>query len=118
LNENNRLIEKQEDLLFEEHDKVVEVEKSLALELMKNEMLSTELSSCHSSISSLKNDNDDLNARIEKFNVASSSLEHVSICTRCKDFDINDCSDHASTIVKLNDEIAECQLILDNVKSS
>jgi hypothetical protein len=118
LNENNRLIEKQEDLLFEEHDKVVEVEKSLALELMKNELLSTKLSSCHSSISNLKNDNDDLNAMIEKFNVASSSLERVSICTRCKDFDINDCRDHASTTVKLNDEIVECQLVLDNVKSS
>jgi hypothetical protein len=33
LNEKNGLIEKQEVLLFEEHDKVVEAEKSLALEL-------------------------------------------------------------------------------------
>jgi hypothetical protein len=34
-------------------------------------------------------------------------LENVSICTRCKDLDINACNDHASTIVKLNDEIAQ-----------
>jgi hypothetical protein len=39
------LLEKQEDLLYEEHDKVVEVEKSLALEIKKNEMLAYELSS-------------------------------------------------------------------------
>jgi hypothetical protein len=65
LNEKNRLIETQEDLLFEEHDTVVELEKSLALELKKNELLSAKLSSWHSSISSLKTINDDLNARIE-----------------------------------------------------
>jgi hypothetical protein len=62
LNEKNRLLEKQKDLLYEEHDKV-EVEKSLALEIKKNEMLAFELSSCRSSISSLKSLNDDLNAR-------------------------------------------------------
>jgi hypothetical protein len=64
------------------------------------------LSSCHESISSLNSLNADLNARIEKPNVASSSVEHVSICNRCKDFDSNACNDHASTISKLNDEVA------------
>ena len=48
------MLEKQEDLLYEEHDKVVEVEKSLALGIKKNEMLVFELSSYHASISSLK----------------------------------------------------------------
>ena len=54
LNDKNRLIEKQEYLIYEEHDKFVEVEKSLALEKKKNDLLATELSSCHSSVSSLK----------------------------------------------------------------
>jgi hypothetical protein len=49
------------------------------------------------SISSLKNANDDLNTRVEKLN-ASSSMEHVSICTRCKDHDVY--IDHASIIAK------------------
>jgi hypothetical protein len=31
LNDKNRLIEKQEDLIYEEHDNFVEVEKSLSL---------------------------------------------------------------------------------------
>jgi hypothetical protein len=45
LNEKDRLLEKQEDILYEEHDKLVNVEKSLALEVKKNELLSSELSS-------------------------------------------------------------------------
>jgi hypothetical protein len=52
------------------------------MEIKKNELLSSELSSCRDSNSSLKN----LNAKIE--NVASSSMEHVSICNRCKYFDM------------------------------
>ena len=54
LNEKDRLLEKQEDILYEEHDKFVSAEKSLALETKRNEMLSSELSVCHESISSLK----------------------------------------------------------------
>jgi hypothetical protein len=44
LNEKNRLLEKQEDILYEEHDNFVSVQKSLALETKRNEMLSSELS--------------------------------------------------------------------------
>jgi hypothetical protein len=38
-------------------------------------------------------------------NIASSSVEHVSICNRCKYFDIDACNNHVSTISKLNDEV-------------
>jgi vacuolar-type H+-ATPase subunit H len=54
LNENDRLLEKQEDILYEQHDKFISVQKSLALEVKKNEILSSELSTCHESLSSLK----------------------------------------------------------------
>ena len=54
LNEKNRLLEKQEDILYEEHDKFVSVQKSLALEVKRNEMLSSELSACHETVSSLR----------------------------------------------------------------
>jgi hypothetical protein len=70
-------------------------------------MLTFELHSCHTSISSLKNLNVDLNARIENLNASSSSLKPVSICNRCKDFDVDACNDHASTISKLNDDTAK-----------
>jgi hypothetical protein len=48
--------------------------------------------------------------------VSSSSLSHVSICNRCKDFDIDACVDHASTIIKLNDEIARLNVELKTFK--
>jgi Leucine-rich repeat (LRR) protein len=75
------------------------------MEIKKNEILSFELSSCHESISSLRGLNADLNARIEKLNVASPSLEHVSFCKRCKYFNIDACNNHVFSISKLNDEV-------------
>jgi hypothetical protein len=64
LNEKDKLLEKQEDILFEEHDKFISIQKSFALEVKKNELLSSELSTCHDSISSLKNLNADLNTKL------------------------------------------------------
>jgi hypothetical protein len=106
LNEKDRLLEKQEDILYEEHDKFVSVQKSLAIEIKKNELLSSELSTCHESISSLKNLNDNLNAKLEKVNETSSHVEHVVICNRCKDLDVDACNEHATTIAKLNNDVA------------
>jgi hypothetical protein len=74
------------------------------------------LSSCHSSISSLKNANDNLSKKLDECHVASSSLSHVSICNRCKDFDIDAYVDHTSTIAKLNDEIARLSIQLKTCK--
>jgi vacuolar-type H+-ATPase subunit H len=42
LNEKDRLLEKQEDILYEEHDKFISVQKSLAPEIKRKEMLSSE----------------------------------------------------------------------------
>jgi hypothetical protein len=101
LNDKNRLLEMQEDLLYEEHDKFVDVQKSLALEVKRNEMLSCELSTCHETISSLKSVNDDLNAKLEVANRSSSCVEHVVICNRCKDFNVDACVEHLTSISKL-----------------
>jgi hypothetical protein len=123
LNEKDRLLEKQEDILYEEHDKFVSVQKSLALETKRNELLSSELSACHESISSLKNLNDELNAKLEEVSKTSSCVEHVSICNRCKDFDVDACDEHLISITKLNDEVANlnaqlktCKIDFDKLK--
>jgi hypothetical protein len=105
-NQKDRLLKKQEDIMYEEHDKCVNAEKSLAMEIKKNEIMSSKLFSCHETISSLKGLNADLNARVEKLNVSSPSLEQVSICNRCKEFGIDACNTHASTILNLNDKVA------------
>jgi hypothetical protein len=112
LNEKDRLLEKQEDILYEEHDKFVNVQKSLALEIKKNELLTSELSACNDSISKLKDLNVDLSAKLEEVNVVSSSVEHVVICNRCKDYNIDACNEHASTILKLNKDVASLKLNL------
>jgi Leucine-rich repeat (LRR) protein len=78
-------------------------------------MLAFELSSCHSSITSLKSLNTDLNARIEQLSVASSSMEHV--CAKCKDHDFDACNNHVSTITKLNDEIVKLNVQLKTYKN-
>jgi hypothetical protein len=117
LNEKNRLLEKQEDLLYEEHDKFVSAQNSLALEVKRNEMLSCELSTCHESISSLKTINDDLNTKLEIANKSSSCVEHVVICNRCKDFNVDACSEHLISISKLNDEVASLNAQLKTSKN-
>jgi hypothetical protein len=54
-------------------------------------------------MSSLNNLNNDLNAKLEKVNATSSCVEHVVICNRCKDVDFDK---HATTIAKLNNDVA------------
>jgi hypothetical protein len=117
------LFEKQEDILYEEHDKFVSVQKSLALEIKRNEMLSSELSAYHETISSLKSLNDELTTKLEGINKSSSYEEHVVICDRCKDFDIDACDEHLISITKLNDEVASlnaqlktCKINFDQLK--
>jgi hypothetical protein len=116
LNEKDRLLERQEYILYEEHDKFVSVQKSLALEIKRNELLSSELSTCNKSISSLKTLNDDLSAKLEVANRSNSCVEHVVICNRCKNFDINACDEHLSSIAKLNDEVASLNAQLNTCK--
>jgi hypothetical protein len=99
---------KQEELLYDEHDKLVNLEKTLAHEKEKNKILSKELVVCNSSISSLKHANDDLSAKIVKLNechASSSSIEHVLVCNRCKDVD--SCISNVTMIASLNDEISK-----------
>jgi hypothetical protein len=116
LNKKDRLLEKQEDILYEEHDKFVNVQKSLALEVKRNEMLSSELSACHESVSSLMSFNDELNAKLEEVNKTSSCVQHVVICNRCKDSDANACDEHLASITKLNNEVASLNAQLKTCK--
>jgi hypothetical protein len=117
LNEKDRLLKKQEYILYEEHDKFVSVQKSLALEIKRNEMLSSELSVCHESVSNLKILNDELNAKLEEANNTSSCVEHVVICNRCKDFDVDACDEHLISITKFNNEVASLNAQLKTYKS-
>jgi hypothetical protein len=92
------------------------VQKSLALEIKRNDMLSSELSACHESVSSLKNLNDELKAKLEEVNKTSSCVEHVIICNRCKDFDVDAYDEYLASIAKLNNEVASLNAQLKTCK--
>jgi hypothetical protein len=79
-------------------------------------MLSSELSACHESVSSLRSIIDELNAKLEEVNKTSSCIEHVVICNRCKDFDVDACDEHLASITKLNNEVASLNAQLKTCK--
>jgi chromosome segregation ATPase len=179
IHEKDELLDSQEDFLIKENKKHVKVKNAYAQKIEKCEKLTSELSTCHDTISnlrfendkliakveklncsddslvSLKNDNDSLIAKIDKLNASLSSLkienekliakakdlnvcndvisnlknenailhakidelsickpststiEHVTICTRCRDINVDAIHDHLALIKQQNDHIAQ-----------
>jgi chromosome segregation ATPase len=90
--------------------KFVKLKNAYALEVDKCENLSKELSMCNDSISSLRIENDNLVAKIEELNVckaSTSTVENVTICTRCRDVNVEAIDDHLAMIKEQNDHIAK-----------
>jgi serine phosphatase RsbU (regulator of sigma subunit) len=110
INEKDDLLECQEDLLVKENKKFVKLKNAYALEVEKCENLSKELDVCNDSISCLRTENASLNAKIEEMNdcnISTSTIDHVTICTRCIDVNIDVVNDHLTMIKEQNDHIAE-----------
>jgi seryl-tRNA synthetase len=178
IHEKDELLDSQEFFLIKENKKHVKVKNAYALEVEKCENLTSELSTCHDTISSLRNENAKLIAKVEKSNVcddsivnlrndnaslitkieklnvslsslkienekliakakdlnacndaisnlrnenvilhakivelkdckpSTSTVEHVSICTRCRDVNVDAIHDHLALIKQQNDHIA------------
>jgi hypothetical protein len=153
IHEKDELLDSQEEFL-----KHVKVKNAYAQEIEKCENLTKELSICHDSISSLRNENASLNAKIDELNAchdsifshktenatliseikklnvcndsisclrdenailharieelnvckpSTSTVDHVSICTRCRDINIEAMNDHLAMIKQKNDHIAK-----------
>jgi hypothetical protein len=103
-------LECQEDLLVKENKKFVKLKNAYTLEVEKCENLSKELSMCNDSISCLGIENDNLIAKIEELNVykpSTSTVEHVTICTKCRDVNIDAMNDHIAMIKEQNDHITK-----------
>jgi hypothetical protein len=179
INEKDELLDSQEDFLIKENKKHVKVKNAYALKVEKCENLTSELSTCHDTISSLRNENVKLIAKVEKSNVcddsivnlrndnasliakidmlneslaslkiknekliakakdlnvcnvsisnlrdentilhakivelntckaSTSTIEHVTICTRCRDINVDAIHDHLALIKQQNDHIAQ-----------
>jgi 3D (Asp-Asp-Asp) domain-containing protein len=68
------------------------------------------LNVCNVSISNLRNENVILNAKIEELNAckpSTSTVDHVTICTRCRDINVDTIHDHLALIKQQNDHIAQ-----------
>jgi hypothetical protein len=116
INEKDDLLECQEDLLIKENKKFVKLKNANALEVEKCENVSKELDICNDSISCLRTENASLNAKLEKlnvWNVSTSSVEHVTIYTRCRDVNIDAMNDHLAIIKEQNDHIVKLTTKID-----
>jgi hypothetical protein len=179
IHEKDELLDSQEDFLIKENKRHVKTKNAYALEVEKCENLTSELSTCHDTISSLRNENAKLIAKVEKSNVcddsivnlrndnasliakidklnaslsslknenekliakakdlnvcnasisnlrdenailhakivelntckpSTSTVEHVTICTRCRDINVDAIHDHLALIKQQNDHIAQ-----------
>jgi hypothetical protein len=68
------------------------------------------LNVCNDSISYLRDENAMLKSKIDELNVCKpsiSTVDHVSICTRCRDINVDAIHDHLALIKQQNDHIAQ-----------
>jgi hypothetical protein len=122
IHEKDELLDSQEEFLIKENKKHVKVKNVYAQEVEKCENLTKELSICHDSITSLRNENASLNAKIDKLNESISSLrtENASLISKARE--LNGCNDSISCLRNENailhakiDELNVCKLSTSTV---
>jgi seryl-tRNA synthetase len=125
-NENAKLIAKVEKLnvcddslvnlkndnasLISKIDKLNESLSSLKIENDNLISKAKNLNVCNISISNLRNENVILHAKIDELNAckpSTSSIDHVTICTRCRDINVDAIHDHLALIKQQNDHISQ-----------
>jgi hypothetical protein len=93
--------------------KVDKLNESIASLKIENDKLITKaknLNVCNDIVSNLRNENVMLHAKINELNVckpSTSTIEHVTICTRCRDINVDAIHDHLALIKQQNDHIAQ-----------
>jgi chromosome segregation ATPase len=93
--------------------KIDKLNESLASLKNENDKLiskAKDLNVCNVSISNLRNENAMLHAKIDELNAckpSTSTIDHVSICMRCRDINVDAIHDRISMIKQQNDHIAK-----------
>jgi hypothetical protein len=83
---------------------------SLKIENDKLISKAQDLDVCNVSISNLRNENAMLHAKIDELNAckpSTSTVDHVSICMRCREINVDAIHDHIAMIKQQNDHIAK-----------
>jgi hypothetical protein len=91
-------------------DKLNESISSLKTENASLISKAKDLNVCNDSISYLRDENTMLKSNIDELNVckpSTSIVDHVTICTRCRDINIDAIHDHLALIKQQNDHIAQ-----------
>jgi hypothetical protein len=91
-------------------DKLNESISSLKIENDKLISEAKDLNVCNISISNLRNENAILRAKIDELNAckpSTSTVEHISICTRCRDINVDAIYDHLALIKQQNDHTTQ-----------
>jgi predicted RNase H-like nuclease (RuvC/YqgF family) len=92
------------------NDKIDKLNESISRLRTENASLiskAKDLNVCNDSISCLRDENEILNAKIEELKSCKpSTVDHVSICTRCRDINVDAINDHLALIKQQNDHIA------------
>jgi hypothetical protein len=116
IHEKDELLDSQEEFLIKENKKHVKVKNAYAQEVEKYENLTKELSIFHDSITSLRNENASLNAKIDKLNESISSLRTKNVSLSSKVRELNICNDSISVFRNENailhakiDELNACK---------
>jgi hypothetical protein len=89
-------------------DKLNESISSFKIE--NDKLIAKDLNVCNDTISNLRNENAMLHAKIDELNVckpSTSTFDHVSICMRCRDINVDAIHDHLALIKQQNDHIAQ-----------
>jgi hypothetical protein len=91
-------------------DKLNESLSNLKIENDKLISKAKDLIVCNVSIFNLRNENAILRAKIDELNAckpSTFSVDHVTICTRCRDINVDAIHDHLALIKQQNDHIAQ-----------
>jgi hypothetical protein len=93
--------------------KVDELNESISSLKIKNDKLiskAKDLNACNVSISCVRDENAMLKSKIDELKSckpSTSTVDHVSICMRCRDIDVDAIHDHLALIKEQNDHIAQ-----------
>ena len=93
--------------------KIDKLNESLSCIKIENDKLiskAKDLNVCNVSISNLRDENAILHAKIVELNdckPSTSTVEHVSVCTRCRDVNVDAIHDHLALIKQQSDHIAQ-----------
>jgi hypothetical protein len=105
IHEKDELLDSQEEFLIKENKKHVKVKNAYAQEVEKCENLTSELSTCHDTISNLRFENANLITKVEKLNVCDDSLTNLK----------NDNANLIDKIDKLNESLSSLKIENDKL---